>query len=492
MKKNLLITSLISILSISTIAGCNNTNTSSTSSSTNQITSSSSTSLVSDETKLENMLIKLRNGFKLEGTINQAAKYLDSAQGNPTGIEMNNVYEATYIYQNGEENGYSSYVTATAEDGTKDVMLDNIAFEGEDGYAYFYQLNYDNTLQKIPLYENSTGALVNFNYYCINPFNMILKEDFIKVDDSTYKLNNAKSTIFASNLLGDVDEAYYDVIDTCEFKMENGEFVSLKIIPKPAYGSTTDYETWQTIYYVLDQIATFDIKEAGSAIVAKPAVKETKEEHANLQAALDKFDSRNFTAHYEITFFEDGEEISTKNYGSFYYTGEHAYLSYNEDQSEPSADNDVLLYQYEGKEYLTPLAYSEGISTNGQPVFTYGAATNYHANLSNLTYDQVIPEIGAVDAAIFEYDSFRDIYGICEEMKSYIASIAFFPPFNTITEELNGNGNKFRIRLTDSGDIEYVSFGYSMDYFLFTRSAEVELIFENVGTTVLPHDLVVE
>ena len=187
MKKNYL---LLTMLGSLVISGCgdNSTSSSVSQSNTNVITSSSST-VLTEEQKLEQMITELRKGVKFVGTLDQKSFYLDGDHGKLTGDSATNVYNIELTYQSNGENAYSSYVTSTYSDGSTRVFFDNNVFQGEDGYAYYYDLNYDNQIKKFPFMDNK-GDKVNFGYYCANPFSYLKAEDFIKVNnkENTYSL----------------------------------------------------------------------------------------------------------------------------------------------------------------------------------------------------------------------------------------------------------------------------------------------------------------
>ena len=220
MKKNLIISSLVALLSISTIAGCGNNNGN---------TSSSSSVSISEEDKFDKMLENLRKGVKFIGTLNQQVAFLDSNMGVPTGKKIENDLHVELNYSSKDENGYSAYVTRYDEVEEEDVEIINTSvFEGEDGYAYYYGLSYDNTIAKYPMLDKNGMEHMNFAYYYLNPFNYLMKEDFIKVEDkeNTYTLNKGKANFIASNILGDIDPAFFGVIELIEFKIEDYELKS--------------------------------------------------------------------------------------------------------------------------------------------------------------------------------------------------------------------------------------------------------------------------
>ena len=85
------------------------------------------------------MIESLRNGIAFEGEIVQKRHILDGYFGNKTGNVEVVEFNAEYIFEMSNENGYSSIVTIDEGNG-EELIINNQVFEGEDGYAYFYDL----------------------------------------------------------------------------------------------------------------------------------------------------------------------------------------------------------------------------------------------------------------------------------------------------------------------------------------------------------------
>lgn len=472
MKRKLLISGLITLLSISTFTGCVND-------SSSQNISSSST-LMSEEAKLDNMLANLRKGVQFKGVLDQEVSYLDSYQGTPTGKKALNEYQVEINYSSKNENGYSALVNrydATLEEDIE--IINTTVFEGEDGYAYYYGLNYDNSIIKYPLLDKNGMEHMNFAYYYLNPFNYLMGKDFIKVEskENTYTLNNGKAAFFASNVLGDIDPAFFGVIENIEFKIENYELKGITVEPAIAYDSQTDYETWETIFYSLDQTIILEAKNIGTNEIKKPTPRETKDEHKALQDALNKFSSKNFKANLHIENLRDGEANGEYDI-AYYYDGKNLYFT-TDDNGKPS-QGDILLYQYEGEEYLSPLAYDLD-----EDEFTAEAAKSLASMNNVFKYNDITPLISEVKAEIFDYDKFRKNYRCCDELVSFIASRAFVPLLNPIAQQLNGGCSSFVVKLTADGNIDYINFQTQTASF-YNDISKCKLTFENVGTTTLP------
>ena len=460
MKKRLLLSGLVALLSIPAFVGCDSSTTSS-----NSITSNPNDGIVTEKAKINEMLTKLRKGFTLEGEINQTRHILDGYYGDPTGVKETVLFDAEFIFEKAEENGYSAIVTSKEGDNEPELIINNQVFEGKDGYAYFYDLFYDNTVQKYQIYDMETGTGVNFGYYCLNPFDYLIAEDFSKVEgkENTYTLTKSKSAFFAANVFGQVDYAFCKVIDSFELVLDGSDLKSIVVKPELHHSQYTDFENFSAVYYFGENVATFEIKNVGSASkVKRPQPKETKEEHANLQEALNKYKD-NFTINLEIWYEDEDGENFWENHLWYYYDGESLYFSATEDQSFHDSVNNMY--------------------------FTSSKPGGLLAPLNEFTYEEVTPKIDEVDAAIFNYNAETNTYSICDEMVTYFPAIAMVPPFSTITLFLDGYSTYFDITLTETNDIEKIEFGYFYPNIQYNDIGHSTMTFSNVGTTKIPHGL---
>jgi len=481
---------ILTVLSALMLMGCGNNNSTSlnsNSNSSNTINSSSNIEL-SEIQKLDKMLNELRKGVKFVGVIDQKSNYLKEDHGEPMGDFATNTYNVELTYQSDEINAYSSYVTTTLIDGSTKVYFDNNVFQGEDGHAYYYDLNYNNKVEMFPFVDTS-GSPVNFGYYCINPFSYIKAEDFIKVvnKENTYTLKNSKVAAFAANVLGDIDEAFYGLIENFEFTIENGALKGFTITPKDVYGMSIDFESWVYIYYLLEQKATFEVVDIATAKVDKPTPRvatSAKEDLDKLQNAFSKLAGNNFTATLKIDYADisgGGEAFAT-----YYYTGEHLYYSKQEEQNAPNASTDILLYN-NGEKYLTPYVYSDEASVD-KVVFVEGEGKEVQG-YTNYTYEDVIPVVSEVSAELFDYNKTFKNYSVCNEVMSDFATKAIVPQLNEMSNYLDGSIDSFKIKLTSSGELDYVSFSFYYDDGFFQEAASAKLYFSNIGTTELPYNL---
>lgn len=456
--KKLFISSLIVLLGVSSLTGCGETNVS-TSSSQNQITSSSSNTLETEKSKLNEMINNLAKGFSINGTINEKLNILDGYHGDPIGETMYVTYDAKYIYQTGEQNAYSAYVTYEEEGYEKEEFIDLKVFEGEDRYAYYDELNYDNTVKYYPLYSLDSEEPVNFAYYCSNPFEFILPEDFTKIGDNKYELNKGKAAFLSTTLFGDIDGAFNGAVLSNEFVVENGNFKSFKLVPEKFHNSLTDYESLSAIYYYAEFDANFEFNQIGNAVVDPVSPKVGNEKTELLNKAFDKFQNKNFTAAMHIEYKNQDGELLGENFEYTYYDGEAIYMSFAEDQSE----HDSLNNQY--------------------------CAPNKDGILDGLgvTYSEAVPLISEVEAAIFDYNEETGLYDACDEVYSYIAALAFVPRVSNIGLLLDGYIDYFSLELDEDGNLVNIYFGYEYTYALSSEIGSVKLSYYDVDNTKIPH-----
>ena len=481
MKKNALILGLVTFMSLPAFCACDLGLTSSSA-----ITSSSSEEVLTETQKLDKMLNNLRKGVKFTGKVDQTVTFLTGEGGKKTDNIVNNTYLPEIVYESTGRNAFGSTIyQVLGEDETdKTLVFDNQFFEGEDGNTYYYDLCYDNTIKAYPLLDNITKQPINFYYSYANPFSYILPEDLIKVEgkDNTYTMNNAKSTFFSACVLSDIDTAFANIVKSVEFVIEDYELKSITVVPAVEESYIVDYETWATSYYEIEQIATLTVSDIGTAKIRVPETLEVKDEHAPLQNALSKFEGDNYTLSFEVTLSRDST-VTTATY-TYYFDGKSLYLSVSDDQSAPSA-SDILFYQYEGEEFLTPLAYD---AESGK--FTKDANPDLAAIESSLTYDDLTPEVSDVSAALFNYQSFRKTYEADSVIVNRIAELAFVPVLNPVSNYL-GYTIKFLARVGSDGNLENISFSFYNEGF-YTIEGKCNLYYSNIGTTVLPHNLEVE
>lgn len=494
MKNKNILTSIVCAL---LIVGCNGLNNSSSNTSSSSVSTSSkieevnsSSSSVETVSEFEQMLRELRKGVQLKGTVNQKSTYLDSDRGNPTGDALENTYNVSLKYQSQEQNGYAAKVSMRLPTGAEYVYIDTVAFEGEDGFAYYYDLNYDNTIKAFPHYDTNGRDYVNFGYYYVNPFHYLMEEDFIKVDENTYHLTKEKANFFASSVLGDIDPAFFEVNKVCEFKVENGMIKTINVVPADVYGYSLNYETWEYVYYFLEQSVTLSIEKYNNVKIDKPKTNvvpsDSREAIDNLQVALNKLESNNYTMKLQCEFID---ENNTKYYenATYYYTGDELYYSLSEDQSVPNNSTDIYFHKENNK--LVPLGYEAQDDGEDYYAFSSAATPKFIQLNDSYTYENVIPVISGVNADIFNYNKKYTNYTLVDTMIPYIGALAFIPQISTFSHFSSDSGTKFLVRLNSENEIDYIDYKYSYNDGFFYEDGSIRITFENVGTTEIPHNI---
>lgn len=457
--RNILFTSLIALLSISTLASCNGSNNSTSNNS--QITSSINEELLAQRAELENMLNKLNNGLTLEGIIKEKFNLLDGYHGNPINQTINVKYDAEYIYEVSEEKAYSAIVTYQEEGYPEEEFLNTQVFEGEDGCAYYEELDYDNIVKRHPYYSIDTDQKINYGYYCLNPFNYLLPEDFTKIGDNTYSLSKGKASFLASNIFGDIDDAFAGVIEKCEFIVEDNQFKSFTLVPTKSHGEFTDLSTQSAVYYYAEFEAKFDFKNIGTSKVKRLQSKEKTDETEALQNAFNKFKNKNYTAYLYGSYVNQDNEFIGENHEYTYYDGEEIYMSFIEDQSAHDEVNNNYC----------------SLGANGK------------LGILGLTYEEATPKMSEIDASIFNYNPETELYSICDEMVSYIGAVAIVPLITNFYVEIDGYTTACDIKLDSEGNIEYVNIKYELQFALSAEYGDIMITFYDIDNTKIPHGL---
>lgn len=468
--KNILFSSLIALLSISTLVGCGNDGNSSQTSK-NEITSSIDPTLIAQRAELKSMLSKMKNGLRIEGNVTQQINLLDGYHGSKTGDTINIKYPAEYIYENGEERGFSSIVNYQEEGYPEESFINLQAYEGSDGYAYFDSLDYDNTIDRFPYYMGD--QYVNYGYYCLNPFEYLLPEDFTKINENTYSLSKGKASFLASNIFGDISKAFEYAVKRCEFTVENGQFKSFVLEPVQYHDSLTDYENQRAIYYYADFVASFEFSDIGTAKVNGLKPREATDKTAELQAAFDMFKNKNYTVRLAgVDRLVNSDNITYeehKLYEYYYYDGEDIFMNYLVEDTE----DDPTIYIEENTMFSRP--NSEG--------YMSGVAIP-------VKYDELAPKMSEVKAEIFDYNEETGLYSICKEMESYIASIAIAPKPSRFSDVYADYTTGFDIKLSEDGSIEYIDITYILPISSATTIyGEIRLEFYDIDNTKIPFGL---
>ena len=466
--KKILFSSLVTLLSFSTLVGCGD-NGNSSSNSKNQITSSIDPELIAQRAELETMLNKMKDGVKIEGVVKETISLLDGYHGSKTGDTIKIDYNAEYIYEAGQERGYSAIVTYQEEGYPEEEFINIQSYEGKDGYTYFDALDYDNTIDRYPYY--SGDQLVNFGYYCLNPFDYLLPEDFTKTGTDTFELNKGKTSFLASNIFGDISSAFEHAIKKCEFKVENGQFKSFTLEPIQYHDSMTDNVNHSAVYYYADFTATLEFKDIGTAKVVGMQPKEATEYTPALQNAFDMFENKNYTVHlygHDQLINSDGivtEEHILHEYT--YYDGEDMFAHFLQfDVEEEVFDSSTSSYEY---------------SVQGENGIMSGFG---------VTYDEMVPKMSEIEAEILEYNEDTGLYSICKELVADIANIAIVPRITRFAFDFAGYTTSCDIKLDASGAIEYINIKYASPVSSYTTCyGDVMLTFYDINNTKIPYGM---
>lgn len=440
----------------------------------------------SKESDISKALKELRAGVALKGQVKQVAQKLTGQHGALTGEQNENIFDLDIAYQTDGENGYEINVTGYNDKELKDsyTYYENSLVEGEDGFAYYYDLNYDNTVEKHKFTTTDTDSgYLNYGLYFTNPFELIVEEDFTLISDNTYSLAKDKATLLASNLCGVIDQTFYEAIDKCTFTFENGSLKSFSFNPIEVEVAMTDLTIFANAYFLMNSYTTFSVENAGSDVkIYKPAPRQGSEAHTKLQNALNKIQD-NFTLTRSCDSTVDGVYQGNETV-RLYYTGSDLY--YGVGIANEARDTDFVLHASEGTRFLKAYGYDE---TYAEPTFSNSVGKSTFASINEaFTYPEILPIISDVKAEIFDYNAERDVYTICDDMVSYIGAFCFMPPLAS-DRTVDGYGTACEISLTASGNIDTITIKTDKTDFFNSYQYTFILYFDNVGSTTLPFNI---
>lgn len=423
----------------------------------------------------------LRNGFAFDGDVNLKATYENTSLG-----ETVSQRPVQYTYENAEKTAIQRKIYSIEEDGTKYLDDNEVLVEGEDGSAYYMELDYTNKVAEIQAVD-SLDTPINYGLELGNPFAYIIESDFTKVNDTTYSLSKEKAAFFVSKLFGFLDDVFYTIPQEATFTFENETLKNIKIIP----GTLDDQITigYSTEPYTVSAVVDLDISDIGTARVDVPEVKEHKPEHDALGVALKKF-GKNYTTkakYTQVTTNLMNLQMSKFDYYyNMYFADDYLFYQagYDKDATSYNKVNDVLL-SYDDDGTFTAYGLNEVNNTWTQQA----AASNGLSPYSNLYTYYLIPEIANVAPEIFEYNEKTGLYECCDELIGHIGAYCFIPPLEN-EEPYNGYGDKCTIKLEGDTITQIViSFYYNNSFNEMVGTFTFD--YSDFGTTTLPSDIVV-
>ena len=452
MRKKLFTILTISLLSLS-IVGCNDNNNAS-------------------NDRIETILNSLYKGVHLIGSINEEATFLTGYNGTITDEKASTKYDIDYTYENREVTGLERKVYAYEADESRYEWANDLLVEGEDGYAYYNELSYDNTIVNVAA-SNGSGLDVNYGYFCDNPFRYLNSSDFEKIDDNTYELERKKASHFASKLFSPIDDVFDEVIKKATFTFDKDILTKIEIEPVQIEA----YDTFgiDNRYYLLDTKVELNVSDIGTASIKRLETKPHKDEHNALNEAFDKIQD-NYTLNIAYDFKLDNVEQETIYY-QFYYTKDGLFWKCDNLSDPTEAD---LLIKYNEDGTTTPYAYDVASQS-----FTTSAAQSNYGSLFNAPKELYIPLVKEVAAEVFNYNSENQEYHICDELKTFIGIECFIPSCVAI-RELNGYGTDCVVKL-DNNSLSEVAISYYRRDSFSDETGTFTLTYSNVGTTVLPY-----
>lgn len=458
-KKNLLIAVATLALAIPTLASCNNT------------------SSETESSTIGSIIEKLRNGFSLDGTMDEVAHILTGINGTETGATENTSYSVHYAFEKAEDrpsaerNIYNSTST----------VANDVCIEGDDGYVYYADINYKNEIEYFQ--ATSSSQPINYGLLLDNPFNYILPSDFTLVSGNTYSLDAKKASFFTYRILGVADTIYDGVISSFELTID-GDNLNVKIVPNTLKNQYYTDSSYTNVYYNLTSETNLVLSNLGSAKVNLPQIKEHKSEHDRLANALAKIDN-NYTIDLTYTGISvgySGSKDEAELHHKFYYTNEGSFIKFGEG-SEIDEKSDVLIKYDTDGDSIIPYGYNAATDT-----WTQSKGMSYFYNMVGASKSLIKPLIKECAAELFTYDADLNAYVICDELKTVIGVDCFVPPIDAEADYLDGYGTSCIIYM--DGDSDNIDRIVVTDYFDNTfnqREESYSMKISNVGSTTLPY-----
>lgn len=137
-------------------------------------------------------------------------------------------FKLQYKYVNQSNESFYKSVRQIFTDGNPSRLIEEITvFEDEEGKAYTERVNLENIVEKN--YNFISENFTYYNYHFYNPFSILNDDDFTKVDDNTYTLDNNKANVFISTF---IQEEYVSLVNKATFKFIDDKLASIDIETK--------------------------------------------------------------------------------------------------------------------------------------------------------------------------------------------------------------------------------------------------------------------
>ena len=404
----------LSLLCALVVSGCTKLPIPTSSGSSSQSTSSEvPSSSMKKELNMEAVLASLQAGVKLSVTTEE---------------EDDNSDVTIYNYQTAVNDDAYSYIWYNDESRSSVGAHETYVRQEGSDLIYATRLDVSNTLNHYRVYNPATYEYYKWSDGYENPFKTMTADSFIKVDDTTYKLNddacaassNGLSSLFYTNPGLTVKNLKLSLVDD-----------ELHISGKMEYGSDYTYKVNATV-----------LAMGEGTDVDHRAVPFAEVEDAEFDAMVASLKAKNYSSYVEI--YEDDELIGEALYAStedgiFYATGRYAFGYYE------LGDGIVQEVEYKNGAFYKTGTPEEGDLDEIRPTF----------NISRACFDQLDDGTYKIKDGV-EGDMF-----ICCVFELYPSELA-----------------NLTIKISDDG-------------YVFTNSLDSEsstVSFYDVGSTQMPFD----
>ncbi len=441
-----------------------------------------SSSSISEAPSLNPTLQALRQGFRVEGTIEINESYYSDRNYQVPDLALSDT-TTRYRYElNFEDSANFTgvdrryYQVFDLGDGeTQEAYYYGENSYNNNGYASLIYLDYNNELVN-DYAVDSNGELIPYaNNGLLNPFKLLQRGDFHEIEGG-FMLDNAKTSVFLDGFFSLLD-GYQDniVYETKTFAfgdstLESATFISYNI--DDGYSSTvpSDDDPLHQTYIRRNYQIDMEFSEVGSATSHDLiAVEPEKEENAPLKAALENMVAQEeVTVQRRITPYIDGEYVGEDNYLNIYYMGEEEGIY---SQNYVLAPDEEVPTAPSASDFILKPAIAGGRLRVYQLDDTTG---NFILNSSNFTsldnvyyYADQQYDLSYLDANIFNINE-DGSYSPTVDNLPYITRDIFMSYLDTFTPVDNGYVNSVRIYVNEEAtcidhiDIQYADhLGYS-------------------------------
>lgn len=433
----------------------------------------------------DNIIKNLQKGFEVSGEVNDTIRYyIDSNYYalNDSKDPITKKYEFSFTFQNDDD-----YVGIDRNiyliDGTpKRMIIDDNAYNN-NGKASLNYLSYDNKLYQGDAVDTDDETGLNgLSYSALglaNPFLFMDKNDVNVVSENSFSFDNEKLSDLVLNMFSSISssELAAPVVRNIFNLDENGDISNLIIYLDNTYQTKTNSE-YVNEYLSSSYVINMNFSSVGKANAKDKCVPyEDKAENSALGEALRKIGSATNLkiSRKDVTIYNDVEVDDSHQTIINWFDGEKIFYEvYDAAVTEaPTSLPDgqyFLLTKTDEMDYLMPYTYNE--TSNGWQL------NSDFANAGGYAYKDYLPYISQISEDIFEYDAENDVYVVPEYLASYFISDAcLISPLQITDYVYIYYTNSVEIKLTSSGDIEYVRMHVYFDNSTYIQTGYYELTY---------------